>query len=91
MIADIISDTTQIAAKSYPCAACEIWLNTGYDQSDVSAGDWLIVEGAKADNWRIHKGTKYRKIVSVDNGQFSTYRLRLDMDALCQRLNLYED
>lgn len=88
----ILSDTTQTAMASYPCDACEIWLITGYDQSDVSADDWLIVEGAKADKWKICKGTKYRKIVAIDdNGRFSTYRARIDMENLCNRLDLYGD
>jgi hypothetical protein len=88
---DTLSDINQIARNSYPCDACEIWLNTGYDESDVSADDWLIIEGARADKWKIRKGTKYRKVVSVDNGLFSTYRARIDMDALCSRLDLYGD
>jgi len=88
---DTLSDTVHVARKSYPCDACAVWLNTGYDQSDVFPDDWLIIKAAKADEWKIRKDTKYRKIVSVDNGEFLTCRLRLDMDELCTRLNLYGD
>jgi hypothetical protein len=87
----VLSDTIQTSMAFYPCDACEIWLNTGYDKPDVSVGDWLVIEGARADKWKIRKGVKYRKIISIDNGQFSTYRARLDMDNLCNRLDLYED
>jgi len=87
----ILSNTIQSAISIYPCDACDLWLNSGYEECDVSADDWLIIQGAKSDNWTIKRGQKYRKIVAIDNGQFSAYRARLDMDALCNRLDFYAD
>lgn len=87
---EIISDTIQTANKFYTCDACRQFLNSNYGQADVSADDWLIVQGAEADRWKIRAGQKYRKIVYKDGG-FVTYRGRIDMDSLCARNELFEE
>ena len=86
-----LKDTTQYASKFYPCNACAAWHRSGYGQQDVSADDWLIIEGAQADKWKIRRGAQYRKIVYKDGGEFVTYRARIDMDALAMRLELFEE
>lgn len=83
--------TWQIASKDYACDACAAWHRSGYGQQDVGADDWLIIEGAQADKWKIRKGEQYRKIVYKDGGEFVTYRARIDMDALAMRLDLFEE
>jgi hypothetical protein len=86
-----LKDTTQCATKLYACDACAAWHRSGYGQQDVSADDWLIIEGAQADKWKIRRGEKYRKLVYKDGGDLVTYRARLDMDALAMRLELFEE
>lgn len=81
----------QIASKDYACDACAAWQRSGYGQQDVSTDDWLIIEGAQADKWKIRRGEKYRKLVYKDGGEFVTYRARIDMDALAMRLELFEE
>lgn len=88
---DALKDTKQYATKFYKCDACEVWNLSGYGKDDVIADDWLIIEGAQADRWKIRKGAQYRKVVYKDGGEFVTYRARIDMDALCHRLELFED
>ena len=87
---EIINDTIQTASKFYNCDACRLFLNSNYGQDDVSADDWLIVQGAEADRWKIRAGQQYRKIVYKDGG-FVTYRGRIDMDSLCSRNQLFEE
>ena len=86
-----LKDTTQCASKRYPCDACAAWHRSGYGKEDVSADDWLIIEGAQADKWNIRRGEQYRRLVYKDGGEFVTYRARIDMDALAMRLELFED
>ena len=86
-----LKETTQYSSKFYQCDACAAWHRSGYGQQDVSADDWLIIEGAQADKWKIRKGAQYRKLVYKDGGEFITYRARIDMDALCLRLELFEE
>lgn len=87
----VLRDTVQTARKHYPCDACHLWLDAGLDQQDVSADEWLVVQGARADKWRITPGMHYRKVVYIDGGAWYTYRARLDMDHLCEQQNLFDD
>ncbi len=88
---NVLQDTEPVARKHYSCAACHVWLLSNYGQADLSPDDWLIVEGAMADFWKIKPGQKYRKIVYKDGADLITIRARLDMDGLCQRLELFDD
>ena len=88
---EVLRDTIQTAKKFYPCDACHQWDRSGYGQNDVSADEWLTVEGAMADKWKIRRGQEYRKVVYKDGGDLVTYRARLDMDALCQRHELFDE
>lgn len=87
----MLSDKIHQAKKHYSCDACELWLNSGLKEIDVSPNDWLIVEGAMADKWKILPGREYRKATFVHGNYFVTYRGRLDMDSLCSRLDLFPD
>jgi hypothetical protein len=86
----VLRDTVQTARKHYPCDACHAWLRSNYGKNDVTADEWLTVEGAQADRWKIRPGTDYRKVVYVDGGLY-TYRARLDMDALCLKYELFDE
>ena len=44
-----------------------------------------------ADKWKIRPGQRYRCVVFRDGRELVTQRARLDMDALCQRYDLYDD
>jgi hypothetical protein len=88
---EILRDTIQTAQKLYPCDACHQFDRSGYGQRDVSVDDWLIVQGVEADRWKITPGMQYRKVTYRDGGKLVTYRARLDMDALCQRNDLFDE
>ena len=87
---EILNDTIQTASKFYYCDASRQFLQSNYGQNDVSADDWLIVQGAEADKWKIKPGDKYRKVTYKDGG-FYTYRGRIDMDSLCIRNHLFDE
>lgn len=86
----VLRDEIVAARKHYHCDACHAWLQSNYGQQDVSADDWLVVQGAGADRWKIMPGQKYRKVTYRDGGELLTYRGRLDMDALCLRHDLFD-
>ena len=90
-MSNILRDTIQTARKHYPCDACDHFARIGCGQRDVSADDWLIVQAAEADKWKITPGTRYRKAVYREGGDLVTYRARLDMDAVCQRNDLFDE
>ena len=45
----------------------------------------------RADKCKIRPGQRYRCVVFRDGRELVTQRARLDMDALCQRHDLYDD
>lgn len=90
---DFCTKTNQKAAKNYFCRASEI-LKDCTEYKDKSAWDndeWLSIESAKADNWNIKKGDTYVKISGKWDGDFSVFRARPDIDALCHKYGLYND
>lgn len=86
----VLRDEIVTARKHYHCDACHVWSQSNYGQQDVSADDWLIVQGAEADRWKITPGQKYRKVTYRDGSELLTYRGRVDMDSLCLRHDLFD-
>lgn len=87
----VLSRKTPIARKSYLCDACEAFRRAGIGDDELSKDDLLIVQGARADKWRILAHRQYVKHTYKDGGDLMTYRARIDMDALANRLELFSD
>lgn len=87
----VLKDVVRTARKFYACDASEMWCNYGPPSDAVTADDRLVLDGAKADKWKIRPGQRYRCVVFRDGRELVTQRTRLDMDALCQRHDLYDD
>lgn len=88
---DFFTTTTQIAGKDYPCQAADWLLNSGYGQQDYEPADWALIEKAKAEDWKILKGTEYIKTQGKWDGDFSTFRARPELDAICKKYDLYAE
>ena len=87
----VLSNTIQTARKHYSCDACQVFLRSNYGRDDVSADDWLVIEGAQADRWKITPGSKYRKMVLKDGDDILTVRNRLDVESVCKRHDLFDE
>ena len=87
----VLTDEVRTARKFYACDASELWCNYGPPSDAVTADERLVLDGAKADKWKIRPGQRYRCIVFRDGRELVTQRTRLDMDALCHRHELYDD
>ena len=87
----VLTDEVRTARKFYACDASELWCNYGPPSDALTADDRLVLDGAKADKWKIRPGQRYRCVVFRDGRELVTQRARLDMDALCQRHELYDD
>jgi len=88
----ILSDELVVAKKHHLCDASQKWLRSGYEGSDCDTGDQRkAVLAAEADNWRILPGQKYRKCKGIYDGEFFTYRARIDMDSVTYDLDMWED
>lgn len=85
-----IRDEIVTARKFHFCDACEVFQGAGIDDSDLTPDELLIVRAARADNWKIKPGDKYRVAVYVYD-KISTFRARLDMNSICQEYDLYDE
>ncbi len=80
-----------VARKNYHCEAAN-WINSsGFVEADYSPEDWAIIEKARAEDWEIKKGTKYTKTSGKWEGDFTTFRARLDLDEICQQYEIYQE
>ena len=87
----VLTNEVRTARKSYHCDASEMWRNYGPPSESLTADDRLMLDGVKADQWKIRPGQRYRCVVFRDGRELVTQRARLDMDSLCQKHDLYDD
>jgi hypothetical protein len=64
---------------------------SGYGQVDFDPDDWQKIEAAGADGDKILPGSKYRKVVYTDGGELRTYRARLEIDAVCEKYEMFDE
>lgn len=88
----VFTDKIVTAKKHYRCDASEQWLRSGYTAAECETAEQrLMVEAAEVDKWRILPGQAYRKVTGIHEGEFSTYRARLGMDAVCSGLDMWDE
>ena len=89
---DMSTVTTPKARKDYHCQAAD-WVEEmrGWDEEQFTAEELPIIRQAKKEKYRILKGTKYIKVTGKYDGEFSVFRARKDLDAICKKYDLYED
>lgn len=88
----VFADKIVIARKHYRCDASKQWLRAGYTVAECETSEQrLMVEAAEADKWRILPGQAYRKVTGIHEGEFSTYRARPGMDAVCSDLDMWDE
>lgn len=88
---ELESVTQPVARKDYHCQASDWVERAGLEEADYSAEDWATIEKARAENWAIKKGTQYTKTEGKWEGEFSVFRARLDLDAICQKYGIYQE
>ena len=87
----VLTDEERTARKFYHCDASEMWRSYGPPETELTADERLVLDGAKADKWKIRPGQRYRCVVFRDGRELVTQRARLDMNNLCQKHDLYDD
>ena len=87
---DLEKNTEPKAAKDYPCDACE-WIFNSINEGIFSFDEMRLIVKAKRDNWKVKKGQKYVKVTGIWNGDWSVFRGRPEIDALCHKYKIYQD
>ncbi len=79
------------ARKDYHCEASDWIDNSGLGEEDFGIKDWAVIENARAENWQIRKGTTYVNTKGKWDGDFTVFRARTDLNAICRKHNIYQD
>lgn len=90
---DFYTETNQKARRDYYCDACEILINAAEFNDELAwdPNEWEAIEKARADKWRIKKGSVYTKISGKWDGDFSKFRARPEIDKICSKYDLYDN
>ena len=88
---EVCTTTTPIAQKEYDCIACEWLALAEWGQGYMEFGDLRKVVKARRENCKILPGTRYIKTCGLWDGDWVTFRARIDMDGLCMKYELYEN
>ncbi|MGH9438459.1 MAG: hypothetical protein ACRD22_11335 [Terriglobia bacterium] len=87
---DVLSDKILTALKHYRCDACDVFLDAGLSDDDLTPDELRVIQAARADRWQILPASQYRKVVSKDCGEFQTNRYRPDVLDICQRREFFD-
>jgi hypothetical protein len=74
--------------KDYHCDASE-YVNNMLGYFELTEEDSVIFDKAMEEKLKILKCTKYLKTEGKYDGEFCTFRARLDMHELCLKYELY--
>jgi hypothetical protein len=86
---DFSEETQPTARKDYLCGASD-WLSN-YSDDEFDELELTIIARARHENNKILKGTKYIKVTGKWEGEFSTFRARIDLNDICIKHNAYDE
>jgi hypothetical protein len=85
--------TTPIARKEYHCQASE-FVRDAWNDADIATlpeKERNAFELAKSHNFRILKGERYIKQISIYDGSYGIFRGIPDMVDMCHKYELFPD
>lgn len=89
---DFCTITYPKARKDYHCQASDcIDYILGWDLSEYEEEDRPTIIQALNQERKILKGTTYIRVTGMWEGEWSTFRARLDLDKICKNYNLYSE
>ena len=88
---EIETVTTPVARKDYHCEASDWICNASYPDEDYDPEDLETINKARNESWKILKGQKYLKVSGKFEGEFCTFRARIDLEEVCKKYDLYPD
>ena len=86
---DFSEETQPIARKDYHCGASD-WLSN-FDRCEFDEKELAVIDLARTENNKILKGTKYVKVTGKWEGEFSTFRARIDLNGICVAHDAYAE
>ena len=86
----VSTTTTHTARKEYHCDASDWITNGSMDERDFEPVDWQVIQKAQVEKWKILTGTRYNKTTGLYEGEWTVFRAREDLDAICHKYDLYD-
>jgi len=86
---DLAKDSKPVARKEYKCQAWP-WIDNGISFDDLDATEKEVIEKARKEGFKILKGTRYLRVDGKWDGEFTTYRARLDLQKICDDHEIQE-
>lgn len=85
---DFCDISRQTARKNYNCSAMD-WIENADDLDELSAEELAAVEKARDEGGMILKGQEYLKVSGKWDGEWSVFRARPEIDAICKKHDFY--
>ena len=91
-MATVLSQKFLIAKKEHNCDACFVLSECISDVfSELTFKEKKAVVRMKNQKMKIMTGQKYIKQANIFNGDFCVFKADIEIDAICVRLDLYEE
>ena len=87
---EVCESSVRVARKEYDCDAWPWIDNSGLVDEDYTEEQFLVLAEAKKQGCKILKGDKYLHVKGKFEGDWCTYRARLDLNDLCNELDLFD-
>jgi len=87
---DCYTNTEPVARKEYRCDAADC-IHRVICFEDLEGDEIPVYQKAKAEGFKILKGTKYLKTSGFWEGEPSVFRARPDLDEICLKYSLYDE
>ena len=86
---DFSEETQPIARKDYHCEASD-WLGN-FSDDEFDEEELTVIARARHEGFKILKGERYTKTTGKWEGEFSTFRARIDLNNICIKHNAYDE
>lgn len=84
-----LSDEKPTARKEHNCNACDYLLGAGWHDMGFSFSEFRAIARAKRNKWKIQIGQQYIKRTGVYDGEFQVFKAIPEINAICEKHDLY--
>jgi len=90
-VSRILRDSKPVARKEYDCEASDWLLNSNMGEEDMTPEEWQTIKNAEAERFKILPGRLHVSQAGIYEGEFYTFRARIDINDICLKYDIYEE
>ena len=87
----LLIDSRPVARKEYKCDAAEWYLKNSGGKEDFEPEDWAKIQSAAAEHFKIQQGQQYVYQAGICEGEFCTFKAKIDMHEICLKYDMYAE